>query len=62
MEIARQFFGAGALQTGLISNPQVEEISDTAGLKQESGRPFDEDGVECLDEDDDEIEIDEGVL
>ena len=53
----------------MISNPQVEEIRDhrNSGMKQELGNnqyPYDDfenQGVECVDDDDIEIEIDEGV-
>ena len=54
----------------MISNPQIDEIRDSrdssSSIKREQGRPFDDDGVgvayaHVIDEDDDEIEILEGV-
>ena len=63
LEIARQFFGAGADQ-----NLRVEEIKDSRNnMKQEAGNPYPHDdyenqGVACIDEDDHlEFEVGEGV-
>lgn len=66
LEIARSFFGDGALQSGMIQNPKIDEIREPGGnVKSEAGnRPFDDQmDAEIIDDDDDiEIEIEPGVF
>ena len=58
LEIARQFFGEG-----MIQNPRVEEIKD--GLKSEALGPrgnTDPNCVDLMEDDEDEIELEEGLI